>query len=151
MADQAVAKRVRAFNRFYTETIGSLAEQHEGLDVTLAESRTLFTVKSLGEPQVNQIAQALGLDLPYTSRLLGILEDKGLIQRAIAQHDRRHRVVTLTPIGERLLEEIEHRSNKRVLGLIEHLDSNEVNQLLAAMETIVALITKQENGHDQPD
>ena len=141
----ALAERIRAFNRLYTQAIGTLDDRHEGLDLTLAQSRLLFTIGSLTEPQVNQIADRVGLDLAYTSRLLGTLEDAKLIRRTISTQDRRQRVVVLTPAGRRLLGEIERRSNKRALTLIEHLDPDEIDRLLDAMDTIGDLLTRQES------
>lgn len=138
-----VAETIRSFNRFFTEAIGSLDEQHEGLDVTLAGSRILFTVRSLPDAQVGQVADALQLDLAYTSRVLGTLEDSRLVRRTISAHDRRQRDVTLTPKGSRVLTEIERRSNARVLGLVEHLSADELERLLGAMDTIRTLIGKE--------
>lgn len=146
-----LAEQIRAFNRLYTEAIGSLSDQHEGLDVSLAQARILYSIRSLDKPQVNQVADALGLDLAYTSRVLGTLEDGRLIRRTISPDDRRQRVVALTAKGQRLLDEIERRSNQRVLGLIKHLDPDEVNRLLDAMDTVASLITKQENDDQQSD
>ena len=146
-----MAERIRAFNRLYTETIGSLADRHEGLDVTLAQSRVLYTISSLSLPRVNQIAERLEMDLAYTSRLLGSLEDERLLRRTISSEDRRQRDVALTAKGKRLLEEIERRSNQRVLGMIRHLEPDEVAHLVEAMDTIASLITKQEPGNGQPD
>ena len=150
MEDRDLAERIRAFNRLYTQAIGSLDDRHEGLDVTLAQSRVLFTIRSMEAPQVNQIAEVLGLDLAYTSRVLGTLEDRLLIRRTIAAEDRRQRVVALTPKGRRLLDEIERRSNQRVLALVHHLDPDGLDRLLHAMDTIGVLLTTQES-HDQPD
>jgi len=148
--DQALAERIRAFNRLYTQAIGSLDDRHEGLDVSLAQSRMLFTIGSLGESQVNQLADALGLDLAYTSRVLGTLEDDKLIRRTISKADRRQRVVTLTAKGRRLLDEIERRSNQRVLALVGHLDAAELQHLLDAMDTIGVLITTQDRQSTEP-
>ena len=150
MEDRDLAERIRAFNRLYTQAIGSLDDRHEGLDVTLAQSRVLFTIRSMEAPQVHQIAEVLGLDLAYTSRVLGTLEDRLLIRRTIAAEDRRQRVVALTPKGRRLLDEIERRSNERVLALVDHLDPDGLDRLLHAMDTIGVLLTTQES-HDQPD
>ena len=144
MDEQALAERIRAFNRRYTEAIGSLDDRHEGLDVTLAQSRLLYTIGSLAAPQVNQLADVLGLDLAYTSRVLGTLEDDQLIRRTIAADDRRQRVVALTAKGRRLLDELERRSNRRVLALVAHLGSDDRTQLLDAMDTIGALLARPE-------
>ncbi len=145
-----MAERIRAFNRQYTQAIGSLDDRHEGLDVSLAQSRLLFTIASLRDPQVNRIADVLGLDLAYTSRVLGTLEDAELIRRTISAGDRRQRVVTLTPAGRRLLDEIERRSNQRAVALVRHLDPEERERLLDAMDTIGVLLTRQDTN-DQSD
>ncbi len=57
----------------------------------------LYTVNSLNGAQVSQIAERLDLDLAYTSRILGTLEDEQLLQRTISSQDRRQREVALTP------------------------------------------------------
>ncbi len=144
MEDLELAEAIRSFNRFYTEAIGSLAEDHEGLAVTLGQSRVLYTINSLESPQVNDVAEALDLDLAYTSRLLGALEDAKLIRRTIAPDDRRQRVVTATAKGLRLLGEIEDRSNRRVLRLVDHLDDDERAQLLDHLDHVRQLLTTTE-------
>ncbi|MEZ5373355.1 MAG: MarR family transcriptional regulator [Microthrixaceae bacterium] len=142
MDDSDLAANVRAFNRFYTEAIGSLDEDHEGLDITLAQARVLFSVSAMEPCSVNDIADKLRLDLAYTSRVLGTLEDRSLIRRTISQQDRRQRVVTMTVSGRMLLRNVERRSDERMLGLLAHLDAAETTELLAAMDTIRALLTK---------
>jgi len=141
-----LAKQIRAFNRLYTQAIGSLDDRHEGLDVSLAQSRMLFTIGSLHESQVNQIADTLGLDLAYTSRVLGTLEDARLIRRTISAADRRQRVVALTAKGRRLLAEIERRSNQRVLALVDHLAQADLERLLDAMDTIGTLLSRKDTN-----
>jgi len=141
-----LAEQIRAFNRLYTQAIGSLDDRHEGLDVSLAQSRMLFTIGSLHESQVNQIADTLGLDLAYTSRVLGTLEDARLIRRTISAADRRQRVVALTAKGRRLLAEIERRSNQRVLALVDHLAQADLERLLDAMDTIGTLLSRKDTN-----
>jgi DNA-binding MarR family transcriptional regulator len=137
---ESVAEPVRSFNRFYTERIGSLDERHEGLDLTLAESRGLFTVRRLGAPEVGEVAAALGLDLGYTSRLVSRLERAGRLRRRPGSEDRRRRVVTLTPAGRDLVAEVERRSNARMDALTAHLAPDQREELLAAMDTIRRLL-----------
>lgn len=146
---KAAAERMRRFNRFYTEAVGSLDDHHEGLDVTLAQSRLLFTIASLERSRVGQIADALRLDLAYTSRVLGSLEDAGYISRTISRTDRRQRDVTATESGTRLLKEIEQRSNDRMSALVCHLDDDAIRRVLEAMDTIRTLLDK-ETSHETP-
>ncbi len=139
-----LAERLRAFNRFFTERIGALDDQHEGLDVTLGESRLLFTIRELGAPHPGEVADRLDLDLAYTSRLLGRLDDRHLIERSVSASDRRQRVVELTAGGRRLLATIERRSNARVLDLVDHLDPPQLDELTSAMSTIQNLLASRE-------
>jgi DNA-binding MarR family transcriptional regulator len=141
---ESVAVRMRAFNRFYTERIGALDERHEGLALTIAESRCLFTVRRLGEPDVGAIADALGLDLGYVSRLVSRLERNGRVRRTSAEDDRRRRVVTLTAAGEDLLGEVERRSNARMCALVAHLKPRERRELLIAMDAIRRLLERDD-------
>lgn len=128
------------FNRFYTERIGALDDRHEGLALTIAESRCLFTIRRLGAPDVGGIAEALGLDLGYVSRLVSRLERAGRTRRTPAFQDRRRKVVTLTPAGEALLAEVERRSNERMDAITAHLRTSEKKELLMAMDSIRTLL-----------
>ena len=133
---------MRAFNRFYTERIGALDDRHEGLDLTIAESRCLFTIRRLTSADVGQVASELGLDLGYVSRLLTRLERAGRVRRSRADDDGRRRVITLTDEGARLLGEVERRSNARMDALTAHLSPVEVRRLLEAMDSIRALLER---------
>ena len=136
------AEQMRAFNRFYTERIGALDDRHEGLALTLAESRCLFTIDRLGGPDIGMVADALALDLGYVSRLVSRLERAGRVRRTRAADDGRRRVVTLTAAGEALLAEVARRSNVRMNDLTAHLRPAEMKELLGAMDTIHRLLDK---------
>jgi len=143
VSQEPIALSMRAFNRFYTERIGALDESHEGLAITIAESRCLFTIRRLGTPEVGAIADSLGLDLGYVSRLVSRLERAGRAERTPDDHDRRRRVVTLTRAGEDLLTEVEQRSNARMDSLTAHLRRNEKDELMTAMDSIRRLLDRQ--------
>src|SRR5262245_12942495 len=101
----------------------------------------LYTIAALGAPEVSQLANALQLDLAYTSRTLGSLEDAKLVRRTTSRGDRRRRIVQLTASGRRTVTELERRSNVRMLRLVEHLDGTEVTELLDSMDRIRTLLT----------
>ena len=135
-----LATKLRSFNRFYTESIGALDDTHEGLDISLAQSRVLYTVAQLVAPEISAVADALKLDTAYASRIIGSLEDRKLVRRATSTQDRRRRSVKLTAIGRTLLDRVEKRSNRRMLGLVAHLDTHAQAELLAAMHLIQQLL-----------
>ena len=140
MDDLVLATKLRSFNRFYTESIGALDDTHEGLDISLAQSRVLYTVAQLVAPEISAVADALKLDTAYASRIIGSLEDRKLVRRATSTQDRRRRSVKLTAIGRTLLDRVEKRSNRRMLGLVAHLDTHAQAELLAAMHLIQQLL-----------
>ena len=142
-ADESVAVRMRAFNRFYTERIGALDDRHEGLALTIAQSRCLFTIRRLAQPDLGAVADKLDLDLGYVSRLVSRLERTGRARRTPAEDDRRRRVVTLTPAGAELLAEVARRSNARMDALTEHLRPAQRKELLDAVDTIHRLLTER--------
>jgi DNA-binding MarR family transcriptional regulator len=135
-----VAAQIRRFNRLYIDLIGALDDRHEGLDLTLAESRCLFTIDRLGNPDVGLIAQTLRLDLGYASRLVSRLERAGRVRRTRASDDHRRKVVTLTDAGAVLLAEVARRSDSRMDAITAHLTRHEVARLLRAMHTIHDLL-----------
>lgn len=134
------AERVRAFNRFYTQIMGSLDPHHEGLDLTLAQARILITVSFSPAIEVGELAEALQLESTFTSRTLSVLEDRGLVQRSISARDRRARTVQLSTAGSELLTELISRSNTRVERLLSHLTASQVSELLDAMDVIENLL-----------
>ena len=141
MDDLVLATELRSFNRFYTESIGALDDAHEGLDITLAQSRVLYTIAQLAAPEISAVADALNLDSAYASRIIGSLEDRKLVRRATSTQDRRRRSVKLTATGRTLLDRVEKRSNRRMLGLVAHLDTYAQSELLVAMHLIQQLLT----------
>ena len=140
MDELVLATKLRSFNRFYTESIGALDDTHEGLDISLAQSRVLYTVAQLVAPEISAVADALKLDTAYASRIIGSLEDRKLVRRATSTQDRRRRSVKLTAIGRTLLDRVEKRSNRRMLGLVAHLDTHAHAELLDAMHLIQQLL-----------
>ena len=51
-----------------------------------------------------ELARAAALDTMMTSQVVRALEAKGLVRREVAAHDRRARLVSVTPEGRRLVE-----------------------------------------------
>src|SRR5437016_3896213 len=125
MASVSVARRMRAFNRFYTERIGALDDRHEGLGLTLAESRCLFTIDRLKSPDVGMITETLGLDPGYVSRLVSRLECAGLVRRSRIPGEHRRKTVTLTDDGGALLAEVARRSDARMQAVTSKLNQRE--------------------------
>lgn len=70
------------------------------------EWRLLAALATLGPMSPSGLAQEIQLDRPRTSRALGGLVEKGLVERARMPGDRRRATVRLTAAGEALHREI---------------------------------------------
>src|SRR5215469_279537 len=92
--------RFRRFNRMYTRFIGTLNEGLHNSEFSLAEARVLYEVANRESPAASEVAEALGLDAGYLSRLLRKFEEKELLRKKASEEDGRFAMLRLTPRGK---------------------------------------------------
>ncbi|HEX8742101.1 MAG TPA: helix-turn-helix domain-containing GNAT family N-acetyltransferase [Thermoleophilaceae bacterium] len=137
--DEQVAA-VRAFNRFYTNVAGLLREGLLGTDLTLTEARLVFDLAQREQTEVADLRRTLGLDAGYLSRLIGRLEQRGLLRRARSEADARRQVLSLTVRGRRRFEQLDARSAREVRTLLAPLGEADRRRLVGAMDAIRAVL-----------
>src|SRR4051812_27417803 len=98
--DEPVAA-VRRFTRFYTRQIGVLQEKLLQSPFSLAESRVLYELAHRDGLTASTLAQELGLDPGYLSRILRAFADRGLLERTPSDEDARQNLLALTSAGRR--------------------------------------------------
>src|SRR5512134_1865360 len=129
---------LRRFNRFYTRRIGVLQEGLLDSPFSLAEARVLWELAHRRAPTAAEIAQHLGLDAGYLSRMLRGFEGKRLIRRRTSPADARRNVLSLTPQGRRAFATLDARSRRQVAGMLRALAPARQRRVLEAMQTIEA-------------
>jgi DNA-binding MarR family transcriptional regulator/GNAT superfamily N-acetyltransferase len=127
---------VRDFNRFYTTVAGLLREGLLDTDLTLTEARLVFDLAQRDQTEVSDLRATLALDAGYLSRLIGRLEERGLLKRTRSEADARRQVLTLTASGRRKFELLDKRSAAEVGALIKPLAEAERRRLVGAMAAI---------------
>jgi len=135
---------VRRFNRFYTRQIGVLRRNYLDSPYSLGEMRVLYELAQAhdlgGARTASDIGRALDLDAGYLSRVLRNFEKRGLIARKTSEKDARQSHLTLTAKGRKLYAPFEKRSQDNVGAMIGRLGAGEQARLVAAMQTIEALL-----------
>src|SRR5690349_11588403 len=105
---------VRRFNRFYTRRIGVLKEGLLGTALTLAEGRVLYELAQRERATASELAQELGLDSGYLSRILNRFVAKGIINKSASKSDGRQVILALTDRGREMFATVDARSRDEI-------------------------------------
>ena len=89
----------RQFNRMYSRYIGFLNEGLLNSSYSLPEARVLYELATRSAPKASEIAEALGMDPGYLSRVLGKFERDGLLRKKASEQDGRYADLMLTAQG----------------------------------------------------
>lgn len=130
----------RSFNRAYTRFLGTLNDHYLNTEYSLAEGRVLYELATRPRAQAKEIAEALGLDPGYLSRILRKFERAGLVARAVARNDRRAADLRLTARGRTALRTLNLRADKQARSVLGNLSTDQRAKLASALSTIEATI-----------
>lgn len=138
MAERVEA--VRRFNRFYTKQIGLLQEGLLQSAFSLTEARVVYELAHHEETTASHLAQELGLDQGYLSRILSGLHQIGLIRKRPSGADRRQQLLALTEQGQEAFAGINAASRNEIEAMLNALAEGEQRQLLRSMQAIANLL-----------
>ena len=126
----------RRFNRAYTRFLGTLDDHYLRTDYSLAEGRVLYELATRTTPQAKEIAEALGLDPGYLSRILRKLERAGLVSRATAEDDKRAANLHLTARGRAAIRTLNLRADKQAEAILGKLSGSQRAKFAHALSSI---------------
>ena len=133
-------RAVRRFNRFYTRKIGVLTEGLLGSPLSLTEGRVLYELAQCEQATASGLAQELGLDSGYLSRMLKSFAAKGVVAKRASKSDGRQIILTLTDRGREMFATIDARSRDEIAALLGTLPGSQQAQLVAALERVERLL-----------
>ena len=131
---------VRRFSRFYTRRIGVLHEGLLGSSLSLTEGRVLYELAQREPATATALADELGLDSGYLSRILNGFGKRGLITRRASEKDGRQFILALTDQGREMFAAIDARSHDEVAAMLRELNGADQGRLVAAFETVERLL-----------
>lgn len=135
---------VRRFNRFYTRQIGVLGEGLLDSPFSLTEVRVLYELAHHENLTSAELADALGLDRGYLSRIIQGFERRGFVKKRRSQKDARQSFLELTSKGRKAFAPLNKRSQSEVATMLSRLSLAEQTSLIEAMETIERLLLRKD-------
>ncbi|MBO0451907.1 MarR family transcriptional regulator [Candidatus Enterococcus murrayae] len=133
---------IRSFNRYYTRILGVFDQTVFDLDYSMSEMRILGEIGRHPSITANELTKRLNIKKSYLSRILSKLERNDYIFKEKNPEDSRSLQLFLTEKGLELNKYVEAESDKKVLELLEPLDTQNYQELVTAMKTIERILGK---------
>ncbi|MFD7645041.1 MarR family winged helix-turn-helix transcriptional regulator [Kitasatospora sp. NPDC059795] len=115
--------------------------RHQRVEESLSptEMGVLGTLARCGKATPGELARKEHVQPPSMTRIIAMLEEKGLVRREPHPEDRRQVVVSSTEQAEQILNESRRRRNAWLAELAEGLDEDEWERLKAAAPALYKL------------
>lgn len=126
---------VRAFSRFYTTRLGVVGPTYLGTEYTLSDARVIFELDVRKTARAAELAQDLGIDPAYLSRIIARFGKLGLLTATADPEDGRSRLLTLTARGRDEAARLTTLSRGEIAAMIESLSADEAEELATALKT----------------
>ena len=115
-------------------------------DISIAELTLMRTIKNNAMDSdenmcVSDIKKHLFTSNAAISKMLGILEKKGYINRDVNKHNRRALIIILTPKGKEIIDDLEKEMDDKLIGIIQSLGKTEIEQLVRSINLFVDAIS----------
>jgi len=143
---EARVAAVRRFSRFYSRRLGMLQDAFLKTPYSLAEARVLYELAHRVKPTASEIADALGIDRGYLSRILRGFIEKDLVYKTSSREDGRQNLLSLTTRGRVVFASIDKRSQDDVVAMLEAIADPDQARVVAAMGAIERLIDRAASG-----
>jgi DNA-binding MarR family transcriptional regulator len=130
--------------RFAVMRLSRRLRQHAPEDVTPSQLSALSVIVRDGRLTLRQLAEAERVQPPTITRIVDLLEQKGLATRVPSEEDRRVAYVDVTPAGRTLVESIRRRRDAYLAQRLRTFSADERALLARASELLERLIEDPE-------
>lgn len=138
--DTPAVAAIRRFNRFHTHWVGAFGANLHGSGFSLTEARVLYELAQREGWQAGELAQEMGLDPAYLSRMLKRFEKEGWLARQRSMADGRAFVLGLTGQGRVVFGSLDRASRQQAEAVLARLSRAERERLAAALADTEALL-----------
>jgi DNA-binding MarR family transcriptional regulator len=134
--DNDAAARLR---RVIGKLARSMNESASSEELTPTQASVLGVVVARGPIRISAVAELEGVNPTMLSRVMGVLEQKGLIERSSDTADQRGVVAEATAHGRDKSRRIMERRTAILLDVVEHLPPDTAAALQAALPALEEL------------
>jgi DNA-binding MarR family transcriptional regulator len=106
--------------------------------VSLPQLRALLAIERSGPVNLSAFAASIDSSLPSASRLVGRLEESGLLERAVSSRSRREVELRITPSGRSALTALRAARRKEIAKVLRKLDAASADRLAVALESFAS-------------
>jgi DNA-binding MarR family transcriptional regulator len=114
--------------------------QEAGADLSPSQTAALATIERHGPLTPSELATRERVQRPTVTRVLGRLEEDGLVERAVDPDDRRCSLLSVSPAGRVLLENARTRKDLYLVTRLESLDAEDRAALDRAAEILERML-----------
>jgi DNA-binding MarR family transcriptional regulator len=116
-----LSDRIAVGRALWRELVIGFANQLGSLDLGFTQLAALYAVGGTATLTIADLAEQLGRSSSATSRLVGGLVQRGLLERTEEVADRRQRVLSLSPAGQALITAVDHARADQFLAVVRPL------------------------------
>ena len=135
-ADGDACRAWQLLMKFFFAQRAHLPSLHAELDLSPVQCHVLHLIEPDRPLPMSRLAETLSCDASNITGLVDRLESRGLVRRQPASHDRRVRVLQLTPTGARLRAQLLRRMTGGSLPL-SRLSLDQHRTLVKILEVLV--------------
>ena len=116
--------------------------QEAGGDLTPTQTAALATISGHGPLTPSELAAREKIQRPTATRVLALLEQRGLIQRTADPADRRSSLLLSSAAGEALLADVRERKDAFLAERLDRLSGEELAALDRAAEILERVLAE---------
>ena len=146
MNDTDRIAEIRRFNRAFARWLRLFNEHYSKTEFSPAESRLFYELSAAGHASAVDLARAMGVDPAYMSRMVQKLVSLGLVAVTPGTVDRRRSQLALTRDGDQVFAQQNLAADDSIAKLIEPLSETERGELVSAMQTILRILEREDEG-----
>lgn len=133
---------MRGFNRFYTNVAGWLNRHLHDTPFSLPEARVLYELHHHPACTASELLELVKMDKGYMSRILALLQRRGLLTKKRSTSDGRSVHLSLTKKGSAQFRLIDQASSSQIGSMLGRLTSREIRELLNHMSRLKTILEK---------